>query len=78
MSSCGVMVAGMGVAILPWYVAGPSVAAGAVRQVLADHRLPTQDVHAVFPSPKMVPAKVSQFIEWLACEFDGEWWLRVA
>lgn len=70
-------IAGMGVAILPWYVAGPSVAAGSVRQVLADHRLPTQDLHAVFPSPKMVPTKVSQFIEWLAGEFDGEWWLRV-
>lgn len=70
-------IAGMGVAILPWYVAGPSVAVGAVRQVLADHRLPTQDVHAVFPSPKMVPAKVSQFIEWLAGEFDGKWWSRV-
>ncbi|MEP6971842.1 MAG: LysR family transcriptional regulator, partial [Betaproteobacteria bacterium] len=33
--------------------------------------------HAVFPSPKLVPAKVSQFIDWLAGEFDGEWWLRV-
>jgi len=70
-------VAGMGLAILPWYVAGPSVANGRVVRVLADHGLPTQDVHAVFPSPKLVPAKVSQFIEWLAGEFDGEWWLRV-
>jgi DNA-binding transcriptional LysR family regulator len=73
----GAAIAGMGLAILPWYVAGPSVANGRVQQVLADHRLPTQDVHAVFPSPKLVPAKVSQFIEWLAGEFDGEWWRRV-
>ncbi len=70
-------VAGMGLAILPWYVVGPSVASGRVQRVLADHGLPTQDLHAVFPSPKLVPAKVIQFIEWLAGEFDGEWWLRV-
>lgn len=70
-------IAGMGLAILPWYVAGPSVAGGQVHQVLADHRLPTQDLNAVFPSPKLVPAKVTQFIDWLAGEFDGEWWLRV-
>lgn len=70
-------IAGMGLAILPWYVAGPSVAGGLVQQVLVDHRLPTQDLHAVFPSPKLVPAKVSQFIDWLAGEFEGEWWLRV-
>lgn len=71
-------IAGMGLAILPWYVAGPSVLDGRVQRVLADHGLPTQDVHAVFPSPKLVPAKVSQFIDWLAAEFEGEWWLRVA
>ncbi|MCB1999432.1 MAG: LysR family transcriptional regulator [Rhodoferax sp.] len=70
-------IAGMGLAILPWYVAGPSVAAGRVRQVLTEHGLPTQDLHAVFPSPKLVPAKVIEFIEWLAHEFDGEWWRRV-
>ncbi len=70
--------AGLGLAILPWYVAGPSLAGGQVQQVLNDHRLPTQDLHAVFPSPKLVPAKVSQFIDWLAGEFEGEWWLRVS
>jgi DNA-binding transcriptional LysR family regulator len=69
--------AGLGLAILPWYVAGPSVVGGQVQQVLDDHRLPTQDLHAVFPSPKLVPAKVSQFIDWLAGEFEGEWWRRI-
>lgn len=70
-------IAGMGLAILPWYVAGPSIAGGTVRQVMADHNLPAQEVHAVFPSPKLVPSKVSHFIDWLTCELDGEWWLRV-
>lgn len=70
-------ISGMGLAILPWYVAGPAVADGRVRQVLADHGLPTQDLHAVFPSHKLVPSKVKQFIDWLAGEFAGEWWMRV-
>ncbi len=69
--------AGMGLAILPWYVAGPSVAGGKVDPVMVDHRLPKQDLHAVFPSPKQVPAKVTQFIDWLSGEFEGDWWLRV-
>jgi DNA-binding transcriptional LysR family regulator len=68
--------AGMGLAILPWYVARDPLAEGSVRQVMADHRLPAQDLHAVFPSPKLVPSKVSHFIEWLRRELDGEWWAR--
>ena len=67
---------GMGLAILPWYVAREALTDGWATQVMADHGLPTQEVHAVFPSPKLVPSKVSHFIEWLARELDGEWWLR--
>jgi DNA-binding transcriptional LysR family regulator len=62
---------GMGLAILPWYVARESVEQGVVRQVLDDHHLPTQEVHAVFPSPKLVPSKVLHFIDWLAHALDG-------
>ena len=47
--------AGMGLAILPRYVARESLAEGAVQEVMADHRLPAQDLHAVFPSHKLVP-----------------------
>ena len=67
---------GMGLAILPWYVARESVADGGVVQVMADHSLPTQEVHAVFPSPKLVPSKVSHFIAWLERSLAGDWWLR--
>lgn len=68
--------AGMGLAVLPWYVAHASVADGSVVQLLADHALPSQEVHAVFPSPKLVPHKVSSFIGWLQQQLHGEWWLR--
>jgi DNA-binding transcriptional LysR family regulator len=66
--------AGLGVAALPWYVASESIATGAVVQVLPGHGLPEQEIHAVYPSPKLVPAKVQAFIAFLAGRFDGEWW----
>ena len=68
--------AGMGLAILPRYVARESLADGAVQEVLADHRLPAQDLHAVFPSPKLVPHKVSHFIDWMKRALEGAWWAR--
>jgi DNA-binding transcriptional LysR family regulator len=68
--------AGLGLAILPWYVARESVAEGAVVQVLADVGLPAQEMHAVFPSPKLVPLKVTSFIACLQGELAGEWWER--
>jgi DNA-binding transcriptional LysR family regulator len=68
--------AGMGLAMLPWYVARESLAEGVVRQVMADHSLPAQEMHAVFPSPKLVPFKVTSFIAFLQQELQGEWWRR--
>ncbi len=69
-------IAGLGLAIMPAYVAREALANGSVRQVLADHNLPPQDIHAVFPSPKLVPAKVTHLIEFLQQNLAGEWWLR--
>ena len=57
--------AGLGLAVLPWYVARESVADGVIVPVLADFALPSQELHAVFPSPKLVPGKVSTFIDFL-------------
>lgn len=68
--------AGMGLAVLPWYVARESLADGSIVQVLADHALPAQELHAVFPSPKLVPGKVRSFIDYLKEQLDGEWWNR--
>ena len=68
--------AGHGLAVLPWYVARESVADGVVQPVMSEAALPSQDIHAVFPSPKRVPAKVRAFSEFLQTALDGEWWLR--
>jgi DNA-binding transcriptional LysR family regulator len=68
--------AGLGLAVLPWYVARESVADGVIVPVLQDFALPSQELHAVFPSPKLVPGKVSTFIDFLKLQLAGEWWLR--
>jgi DNA-binding transcriptional LysR family regulator len=64
----------MGIAALPWYVAAESIRTGALVQVLPGHSLPEQEIHAVFPSPKLVPAKVESFISFLQGHFMQRWW----
>ena len=65
---------GMGLAVMPRYVAADSLASGHVLEVLQDHVLPEQEIHAVFPSPKLVPGKVSTFITYLQGHFGPRWW----
>ncbi len=67
---------GMGVAILPWYVANADVRRGQLQPLLAQWSLPAQEIHAVYPSPNLVPAKVTQFVDWLQGKFDARWWTQ--
>lgn len=64
----------LGIAALPCYVAQDALANGALVQVLADFNLPAQEIHAVFPSPRLVPAKVTALIDWLQGRFPARWW----
>jgi len=66
----------MGLAALPHYVAATSIAEGHVVTTLADFVLPAQEIHAVYPAPRQVPAKVDAFIAYLRDFFLGEWWRR--
>ncbi len=70
--------AGLGVAALPQYVAHDALAAGKLVSLLDSWQLPQQEIHAVFPSPRMVPAKVTQLIAWLQGQFGPDWWARPA
>lgn len=70
--------AGMGLAVLPGYVARDSLNDGTVVPLLPGLAIPTQDMHAVFPSPKLVPGKVQVFISWLQQALAGEDWWRSA
>lgn len=65
---------GMGVAALPRYVAERSLREKRVIELLPEWSLPSQEIHAVFPSPRMVPFKVSGLIAWLHERFAGDWW----
>ena len=66
--------AGLGIAALPTYVVHDSVESGALVTLLADWALPRQEIHAVYPSPTMVPAKVSGFVQWLHAQLSETWW----
>jgi DNA-binding transcriptional LysR family regulator len=68
--------AGHGLAVLPWYVARESVAEGSLRPVLEGFALPVQELHAVYPSPTLVPSKVAAFIAFLRAALDERWWQR--
>ena len=68
--------AGLGLAALPWYVARESVADGSIRPVLEGYALPSQELHAVYPSPKLVPTKVATFIAFLQGALGEDWWQR--
>jgi len=67
---------GLGIALMPRYVASDSLAAHKVVEVLPGHALPEQEIHAVFPSPKLVPGKVSSFVAFLQGRFGEKWWER--
>ncbi|WP_404300026.1 LysR substrate-binding domain-containing protein [Alicycliphilus denitrificans] len=64
----------MGIAALPCYVAHESLKAGRVVEVLKACRLPEQEIHAVYPSPRLVPQKVQAFIAFLQGRFGKDWW----
>jgi DNA-binding transcriptional LysR family regulator len=68
---------GMGLAMLPWYVAHTSVRGRKVVPLLTGFALPVQEMHAVFPSPKLLPSKVSSFIGFLQTRLGAEWWKSV-
>ena len=55
-------------------MAHDSLAAGRVVEVLKTCRLPEQEIHAVYPSPRLVPQKVQAFIAFLQGRFGKEWW----
>jgi len=65
---------GMGIAALPIYVAHTSMQSGHVLPILTNYSLPDQEMHAVYPSPKLVPVKVKVLIEFLREAFSHDDW----
>lgn len=66
--------AGMGIAILPTYLARPAILREALVPLLPEFTLPAQPIHAVYPSPRLVPTKVLAWIEFMQTQFaDAHW-----
>ena len=63
---------GLGAAVLPHYVASDGLRSGEILSILEEWQLPGQEVHALYPSPRMVPAKVQTLIAWLGGAVRGQ------
>lgn len=70
--------ADFGIAALPIYVAAASLKQGKVQPVLSDYTLPAQEIHAVFPSRRLISARVTALVEHLAQAFARSDWYAVA
>jgi len=65
---------GLGLVTLPKYVAQESLRNRFLEEILTDWTLPAQEIHAVYPSPQLVPTKVTSFVTWLQAQFVPGWW----
>ena len=64
--------AGMGLCILPSFIAAPSIESGLLEVVLRDHPLPEGALYAVMPPGRAVTARVRALVEFLAARFGPE------
>ena len=60
------VIEGAGLSVLPDYVVANDLAAGRLVQVLPAWSLPAGGIHAVYPTSRFRPAKVSAFVDLLA------------
>lgn len=62
---------GLGIALLPWWVAAGPVGQGRLQPVLPEWAGPTVPVHAVFASARYLTPKVRAFIDHAVADFAG-------
>ncbi|CCG07373.1 LysR family transcriptional regulator [Pararhodospirillum photometricum] len=62
--------AGLGLAVLPTFIAGPAVQAGRVVEVLPGFLPDHGAVHAVYPTPRHLSPKVRCFVDFLVERFS--------
>ena len=63
--------AGLGIAMVSTVMAGAEVKAGTLVQVLRSYKLPSVDVHAVFPGGPRPSAKVRALVDYLMAELKA-------
>ena len=67
-------VAGLGIAVLPAFMAAAELAAGRLEVVLDSLYAPTLGIYAVYPESRRVPSKVRAFVDTLAAHFTTRRW----
>jgi DNA-binding transcriptional LysR family regulator len=65
------VMAGLGIAMVSSVMAGPEVKAGKLVQVLRGYKLPSVDVHAVFPGGPRPSTKVRALVDYFAAELKS-------
>lgn len=64
--------AGLGLAHMPSFIAGPRIRAGALKPVLRDFDILTSGVHIVYPPARHLALKVRVLVDFLAQRFRGK------
>jgi DNA-binding transcriptional LysR family regulator len=63
--------AGLGLAMLPGFIAAPELAAGRLEQVLPGYATRDLPIHALWPPVTPMPAKLRALVDHLAAELSG-------
>jgi DNA-binding transcriptional LysR family regulator len=62
-------VSGLGITLLPTFIAGPDLRAGRLQQVLTAYRPPEISIYVVFPSRRYLSTRVRTFVDFLSNSF---------
>ncbi|SRR5581483_10819584 len=63
------VLADLGIAVMPQWIAQKDIEDGAVKAILSDYAPTVMDIHAVYPSARHLSAKVRAFVDFLQSEF---------
>lgn len=69
---CDALVNGMGIAIMPTFIAGDAIREGKAKIILSEWKPKSPDISLIYPSVKFLSAKVRAFIDLAAEHFEGE------
>jgi DNA-binding transcriptional LysR family regulator len=72
---CEAAIAGAGITVLPTFIVHKSVIAGELVPLMLPYEKVPTELHVVYPSRKLVPAKVKVFVDYLAakCSRNPYW-----
>jgi DNA-binding transcriptional LysR family regulator len=68
---CAAAVQGLGIALLPDFIADPALAAGRLTRVLPGHEPAPYTLYALYPSRRLVPARTRLFLDFLMGALAG-------